>query len=764
MVTGRGKAIGSIVAVLAAVTAVPPAASGEAASPSGAVTEREAPIVIDATDHSVDVSSPALIAEMEEVHAGFDDGVSRWVSEPVLSWPQAAAVNSGFSVTFDATHTAPADVQSIVLAAAANWDNALATTAAGPVEIAVIWRDMGSPSLLGSAGPNGLYASGSLPTNSFYPAPLANTLLGTDVNGSATPELTVNLNSTQNWYVGTGAPGGGQIDLYSVVLHEIGHGLGFLGSGSVNNDPGPDPTLDDPSFVFDRAVTHGGTPLLSTANPDSLLESDNLHIQISNGLDEKLYAPPSWQEGSSFSHFDEGSSPAGTSGALMTPSIASAQTERSLDASVLGVMEGMGWPMRVDAVTPTITDVDAGGSDITVAWQTDLTQTGLAPDGYRIEAWRNGVTLDGLANVASPQTTATITSLQGGNSYTVLVVPIADGVDGDAATTEVSLDGAPPAPGLVTATGGGLTQTISWSAPPADGITSYSVQISQDGTSWTTVGTTAGTSLVTTVSEGVHQFRVRATNGYGPGAFGYTIPTGVSAGPVRPVALDGQIARLYHAYFLREPDAAGFDYWRGQRAGRVPLGSISGTFATGEEFEASYGPLSDAEFVELVYQNVLDRPSDPAGRDYWTGQLAAGVGRGTVMAGFSESAEFIAKTGSVAPRSTVEDEVYRLYVAFFRRFPDPAGFDYWVGVRNGGSSLESIAASFAGSTEFVQTYGSLPDDRFVELVYNNVLGRVPDGAGAAYWQGQLAAGLDRGAMMVGFSESAEFVVSTGTLP
>lgn len=38
----------------------------------------------------------------------------------------------------------------------------------------------------------------------------------------------------ENWYSGTGAPGGSQPDLYSIAVHELGHATGFAGhfSGS----------------------------------------------------------------------------------------------------------------------------------------------------------------------------------------------------------------------------------------------------------------------------------------------------------------------------------------------------------------------------------------------------------------------------------------------------------------------------------------------------------------------------------------------------
>ena len=131
---------------------------------------------------------------------------------------------------------------------------------------------------------------------------------------------------------------------------------------------------------------------------------------------------------------------------------------------------------------------------------------------------------------------------------------------------------------------------------------------------------------------------------------------------------------------------------------------------------------------------------------------------------FTNSAEMVAATGTAPTTTSNEAAVYRLYEAFFLRFPDPSGYAYWVGQRNAGLPLTSIASAFATSNEFVGTYGSLSNDQMVALVYANVLARSPDGSGTAYWQGRLAGGLDRGALMVGFSESPEFIVATGTLP
>ena len=101
------------------------------------------------------------------------------------------------------------------------------------------------------------------------------------------------------------------------------------------------------------------------------------------------------------------------------------------------------------------------------------------------------------------------------------------------------------------------------------------------------------------------------------------------------------VVRLYRAYFLRDPEVGGFDYWLGQRRAGRSLAWVSSSFASSPEFRARYGTLTNQQFVALVYQNILGRPGEPSGVAYWTGELDAGrKNRGGVMLGFSESPEY----------------------------------------------------------------------------------------------------------------------------
>jgi Ca2+-binding RTX toxin-like protein len=104
------------------------------------------------------------------------------------------------------------------------------------------------------------------------------------------------------------------------------------------------------------------------------------------------------------------------------------------------------------------------------------------------------------------------------------------------------------------------------------------------------------------------------------------------------------VFRLYQATLDRAPDAAGLSGWAGALGNGASKLDIVRGFTTSAEFEAKYGATSDAQFVTLLYDNVLDRAPDAEGFSAWTGGLAAGLSREAVVLGFADSVEFINKT------------------------------------------------------------------------------------------------------------------------
>jgi len=148
----------------------------------------------------------------------------------------------------------------------------------------------------------------------------------------------------------------------------------------------------------------------------------------------------------------------------------------------------------------------------------------------------------------------------------------------------------------------------------------------------------------------------------------------------------GAITRLYKAFFLRDPDFAGLDHWAKQINGGRSLKSIAEFFARSTEFRNRYGSLGNGAYVDLVYQNVLGRAPDPAGRAYWVDQLASGKrSRGTMMIGFSESNEY-----RNANRERVD--IIVTYYGLLRKVPTAANFATWSG-RPLGELVEAILAT-----------------------------------------------------------------------
>ena len=131
------------------------------------------------------------------------------------------------------------------------------------------------------------------------------------------------------------------------------------------------------------------------------------------------------------------------------------------------------------------------------------------------------------------------------------------------------------------------------------------------------------------------------------------------------VTTSAALIRLYRAVFLRPPDTAGLRYWLGRMAGGTRLVQVAATFAGSSEFQRRYGSLSDAAFVDRIYQNVLGRPADPSGRAYWIRKLTSGTSRGVLVAQFAQSGEYVTK-------STVDVQRIELRLAMLDQAPTEA--------------------------------------------------------------------------------------------
>jgi hypothetical protein len=176
----------------------------------------------------------------------------------------------------------------------------------------------------------------------------------------------------------------------SVVLHELGHGLGFLGTPTVDDGAdtpecdgvaghgcwtfvfGPDtvPVIFD-VFTEDNlgiAIRDSGTfPNNSIALGNVLTGMDVFFDGAAatagnGGSPAELYAPGTWNPGSSFSHLDETVFAAGNRNSLMTPFLGSAEAIHDPGPVTLGIFEDTGWEVAGQIFT------DGFESGTTNAW------------------------------------------------------------------------------------------------------------------------------------------------------------------------------------------------------------------------------------------------------------------------------------------------------------------------------------------------------------------------------------------------------------
>ena len=99
-----------------------------------------------------------------------------------------------------------------------------------PIRVQVQFKAESSSLILASAGPitvESNFTNAPLP-NTLYPVALANSLAGRDLR-TGRNDINVSVNSIANFYLGFNQdPDAGGSNLIDTLLHEIGHGLGFI--------------------------------------------------------------------------------------------------------------------------------------------------------------------------------------------------------------------------------------------------------------------------------------------------------------------------------------------------------------------------------------------------------------------------------------------------------------------------------------------------------------------------------------------------------
>jgi hypothetical protein len=246
--------------------------------------------------------------------------------------------------------------------------------------------------------------------NVCFPFGLINQIRSEDLDPDD-PDILVTMSSSEDWYFGLdGRPGEDQFDFVSVVLHEIGHGLGFYDSFRIDESTeeaeyglGDDniPTIFD-SRIFDTEInrlvdedeyTNPSTELTDAVTGITLFWGASKTLTANGGsYPVLLWAPEEYDSGSSVSHLNEFAYPPGVPNALMTPSQSRGKASHEPGPLMLAMLDDMGWTIRDQ--TLQIPQFAAGGgfsSDVVVTNRSSTESAAVAIDVWSPE----GNALDG---------------------------------------------------------------------------------------------------------------------------------------------------------------------------------------------------------------------------------------------------------------------------------------------------------------------------------------------------------------------------------
>jgi hypothetical protein len=400
--------------------------------------------------------------------------------------------------------------------------------------------------VLGSAGANTVHASfsGAPVANTWYPAALANSLANSDL-APADADISAAFNSSvdtdsgcltgYSWYYGLdGNKPAATFELLSVVMHEIGHGLGF--QTFVNISTGARFLSRNDAFML-KLEDHTPTPktwdqLTNAQRVASATETGALHWngpnvtarigEYSGGVNSghiRMYAPASISTGSSVSHFSNALAP----NELMEPFDTGPKPGPGLAEDLL---EDIGWVTFPDS-RPVISMIDDGsvlqGDTLQVGFVVADNNTPLS--SLALSATSSNTSLVDEAGIVFSGTgktrMASITALPNSTGVTRIDISVSDGSSASVESFDLDvLFNNPPVVNLVSPPQDAIfitSDVISFEASASDsedGDLSAAIQwtSSLDGN----IG--SGAAFGASLSEGTHTIMATATDSLGKSA------------------------------------------------------------------------------------------------------------------------------------------------------------------------------------------------------------------------------------------------------
>jgi uncharacterized delta-60 repeat protein len=150
------------------------------------------------------------------------------------------------------------------------------------------------------------------------------------------------------------------------------------------------------------------------------------------------------------------------------------------------------------------------------------------------------------------------------------------------------------------------------------------------------------------------------------------------------------VNNLYGEYLQRSADPVGLSAWSAFLAGGGTIDQLRAMLLGSAEYFADSGSTNSG-FVAAAYRDVLARPPDSGGAQFWQGALSSGASPLAVAGALIDS------------REAITDELTTLYFWLLHRAPDASGLQSFSQALEQGVPVDSVVAAIVGSSEYMST-------------------------------------------------------------
>lgn len=157
------------------------------------------------------------------------------------------------------------------------------------------------------------------------------------------------------------------------------------------------------------------------------------------------------------------------------------------------------------------------------------------------------------------------------------------------------------------------------------------------------------------------------------------------------------IAHIYVGSLDRLPDTIGLKYWIDQNQTGSSFQQISNALLNSYEYTHKYGTPDLGRYINILYENILNRAPDTEGLSFWQQQAHSGISRDEIMLQFLGGEEF---KRNIEPQIQLKLDI----MCLTGKNPDVTTGNNWIMQIDEGTSEVSLIAQILQSYDYINRF------------------------------------------------------------